>query len=733
MPPTNSQQNVLPDQDIETDLPTAMKGFRKTSTKKRPASTSKDPTRRVILIWLIVLLLVLVGVILSGHRVGLPVFDQAKMRGIESAIHDAEQPIEVLPEHVAQAAAPSITPSTTIESATRSAPEISSTPTLESRQNPIQLSNASLANGTIILALDEGGASQLFAYHPQTLPFIRLTEGPWSHIHPAISPDGRTLAFSSNRGGQWDLYTIDLISGTINRLTHTPEYDGAPSWSPDGQWLVYETYLTEFIQPTPTPTTEQPNNFQQATPQAPSTLESLELFIFPVFAPTAEQKSIRLTNDLAADFAPAWSPNGRMIAFVSDRSGDDEIWLADLDKIDDRFVNLSRNSRTQDHFPKWSPDGSSLAWAASAEGYQNIKILDLSQAGAQAYEVGSGDQVAWDPSGRMLVTSLNTPNQVYLSGIYLDDQGLMLPPLALNGSIDGLTWAPQLLPETLPATFSQPAQITPTPAWKVALTPAADIPNGRQHIVPLDDVEAPYPMLNDLVDESYRALRTRLADMIGWDYLSTLENAYVPLTTPLFPGLLGDWLYSGRAIAINPAPMNAGWMVVVREDIGSMTYWRIYLRTRFQDGSQGMPLHNLPWNFNARYSGDPRAYEEGGNLAARVPSGYWVDFTHLAASYGWERLPALTTWRSAFTASRFNEFIASDGQDWLSAMLEIYPAEALATPTPVLPPTYTPTATRWPTRTPTLTRTPWPTRTPTVTRTPTLTRTATPTVPTPTP
>ena len=164
----------------------------------------------------------------------------------------------------------------------------------------------------------------------------------------------------------------------------------------------------------------------------------------------------------------------------------------------------------------------------------------------------------------------------------------------------------------------------------------------------------------------------------------------------------------------------------MREDYGSKTYWHIYLRTRFQDGTQGEPLHDLPWDFNARYSGDPRSYEQGGALAKAIPPGYWLDFTQLAADYGWQRLPALSTWHSAYSSARFTEFALTGGLDWYSAMLEIYPPQALYTSTPVLPPTMTPTATRWPTRTPTPTRTPWPSRTPTPTRTPTVTTTPNP-------
>jgi TolB protein len=294
-----------------------------------------------------------------------------------------------------------------------------------------------------------------------------------------------------------------------------------------------------------------------------------------------------------------------------------------------------------------------------------------------------------------------------------------------------MTWGSIQPTEPLPSAIAQAGRLTPTPLWQTALTPASDLPSGRQRVVTLEDVQAPYALLSDQVDESFNALRSELAARLGWDPFSSLENAYVPLTSPLFPGMLNDWLYTGRAIALNPSPINAGWMVTVREDYGPYTYWRVFLRTRYQDGSQGVPLTEVPWDLKARYGGDPRAYEQGGALASAIPPGYWLDFTVLALSYGWERLPALSMWRSALPAAHYNEFVHTDGLDWFSAMVEIYPVEAVYTPTPVQPPTLTPTATRRPTRTPTPTRTPWPTRTPTITPTRALTPVPTSISPTP--
>jgi TolB protein len=387
-----------------------------------------------------------------------------------------------------------------------------------------------------------------------------------------------------------------------------------------------------------------------------------------------------LTNHPGIDYAPAWSPTGRKIVFVSTRSGDSDIWLADLDKIDDRFINISQYLGTSDTFPAWSPDGNSLAWASTAKGLQDIYIYNIVDDQAQPHILGTGNRPVWSPDGDTLFTSLLTPNRTYLTGYSTDSDGLALPPIPLSGSLAGLSWSHYNLPDPLPASLAKIVEAKPTPSWHVALENNDGIPGGRRLVVPILDVEAPYPMLQDMADESFIALREALATRIGWDYLSTLENAYVPLTSLLSPGMLEDWLYTGRAFTLNPVVINAGWMVVMREDLGAETYWRVYLRARFQDGSQGKPLYNIPWDLNARYSGDPRTYEQGGAPMSSIPPGYWLDFTQLAASYGWQRLPALSTWRSAIPSARYNEFVLTDGLDWHAAMLEIYPPEALTSP-----------------------------------------------------
>ena len=544
----------------------------------------------------------------------------------------------------------------------------------------------------VIFAYEEDGYAHLFAYIPGSMPLTRITSGDWDDITPAPSPDGSRIAFASNRSGFWDLYLLDLASGGVTQLTNTPEYEGAPTWSPDGSFMAFEAYEND----------------------------NLNIIVGPATDPLSDP--ITLTTSPAADHSPAWAPDGRHIAFVSDG----EVILANLDETDgSRFRNLSNTELASESHPVWSPDGRWLAWASSSQsvGRSGIYIWSTDK-DLPATWIGDGNWPAWNASGDQIVTTLAAPNETYLT-IYSTDGRVLqaLTPFPASG-LHGLTWANLSLPNELPDGFQQAAQLTPAPLWAPNGEPVSEGASNRWSLVDLPNVQVPYPKMHDLADEAFAALRERVLIEVGWDALAALENAFVPITASLDPGFSEDWLYTGRAFAINSLMTNAGWMVAVREDFGAQTYWRLYLRAQLQDGSLGEPLRDLPWDLSARYDLDPKIYEQGGKYSA-VPPGYWVDITALAIQYGWERVPALPNWRTFYRGARFTEFALTGGMDWYSAMLELYPPDVLLTPTRVLPPTITPSRTPLPTWTPLPTRTPRPTRSPTPTRTPTITPTPT--------
>jgi TolB protein len=572
----------------------------------------------------------------------------------------------------------------------------SATPTPSATLSPEPTSTAPLATapgvlsqGLMVLSLNEGGYAHLFAYSPGTRPLSRLTNNPWDDITPAISPNGSMIAYSSRQNSYWDLYLLNLTNGQTTRLTDSAPYKAHPSWSPDGQWLAYESYEN--------------NNF--------------DVYIISVTDPS--QPVIQLTNDPAADTSPAWLPQepGDKIAFVSNRTGRPQIWIADLQNIENRFHQFTNDSTASANHPAWSPDGSQIAWSSAKDGVSSLYIAQFGQTVEKPRLIGGGSYPVFSPDGQAIAALNETPNQVYLSANLSSNGSVVLPPELLPGTPHGLDWKMAVLPDPLPGVIAKAERETPTSLWAAKVTPVTAYPPGRQNVVELKDVVAPHSYLLDELDECFSALRSHLAKQIGWDYLYTLDEAFIPLSTPLEPGMRDDWLYTGRSFAANSIPINAGWLVVVREDFGAQTYWRVYLKTRFQDGSQGAPIDQPTWDLDARFSGDPLIYEQGGELSTVIPTGYWYDLTELTRVYGWERLPAQLNWRTYFAGIRFNQFVYREGLDWQSAMLQLYPVEILITPTPILPPTATPTRTpnwmRPRTATATTTATPTTTRQPT--------------------
>jgi TolB protein len=525
----------------------------------------------------------------------------------------------------------------------------------------------------------DNGYYHLFAYSPVNLPFTRLTNGLWDDTAPSLSPDGTKLAFASNRNQYWDLYQLDLQTGQVSRLTDSPSYENNPAWSPDSQWIVYEEYVED----------------------------NLEIFILSMVNPG--QAPIRLTQDAGVDQYPAWSPGGRQIAFSSNRSGDDEIWLANLDTPGEgRFINISQSAETDESHPAWSPDGTRLAWESTGlERSSSIYLWDASQPSEPARYLAAGGWPAWNEQGSQIAVRIPAPNQNHLLAYTLD--GTITMPSTPIETLRGLAW--RIVPiNALAATFARAAEVTPSPPWQEQIQLITDLPNQRASVVKLADVEAPHPYLHDAVDEAFYALRARLIAETNWDILANLENAYAPITSSLDPGLGDSWLYTGRAFALNPIPLNVGWMYINREEHNGQTWWRVFVRAQAQDGSQGEPLRHLPWDLSARYNLNPLAYEQGGAPIPSAPTGYWIDFTDLALQHGWQRLPALTTWRTYFKGAQFNQFVIPGGKTWREAMLELYPPEVLVTPTIIIPPTRTPSPTptgyRYKTPTPTPTSTP---------------------------
>jgi TolB protein len=520
----------------------------------------------------------------------------------------------------------------------------------------------------LIVSMADGNHKHLFAFHPHLLPLTQLTDGGWDDIDPAVSSDGRKIAFTSNRNGYWDLYYLDITTGEIFQITSTPEYDGYPSWSPDDQWLVYESYVDD----------------------------NLEILIRSLSNPV--QQPIRLTNNQVIDSHPSWSPLGREIAFESMVNGNTEIWVADLNmQIEDRFSDVSNLPESNEKYPAWSPDGKTILWSSDQSG--------INQLVTSAIETGKVDSLfqcnckfaRWDSSQDEIFAIIASPNDSGLIGFHIINGLQDIPYTQTAGVIDSFDTLLEIPSGWISNLITNSPAFIPTVLWKDEQGEANEF--GRASVIKLNGIDSPYPYLSDAVDDSFYALKGEVGFSTGWDFLEKLTNSYLPFSEPPLPGGSQNWLFTGRAIEIDSSPMQADWMVIAREEFNDQICFRVYLKAYAQDGSQGKPLDVPVWDLSSRINGDPYGYEQGGKLL-EPPLGYWVDFTEIALRYGWSRVPALSNWRSFYPAIRYDLYVLLDNKDWMSSMLDLFPVEALATYTPI------PTNTRIPSITPTPTRTP---------------------------
>ena len=528
--------------------------------------------------------------------------------------------------------------------------------------------------GSVAFSWHQNGNSDLYILTVGRSEPLRLTSHPAPDVHPVWSPNGQEIAFSSHRDGNWEIYIYDLATAELRRMTNNLAFDGQPRWSPDGKWLVYESYEEENMD-------------------------------IQIVRADLESGPFRLTRHQALDYAPVWAPGGRHIAFTSWRSGNPDIFVISLDAAaDDAAVNLTNSPDKYEDQPTFSPDGRFLAYQEESNNFSLISTLPLTPefrpAGPAITTGQQGRHPAWSPNGEALFYIFDQGPRSHLIAGRLDAWGVTPQAFTVDGRIDHPNWtAVTLTPQLAGHLFSidQVSSIDPitadNPLYIEALAPTATV-DPELEAVPVTvrpalpanllwevPVNAPAPYLNDRIDQSYLALRQRVIETAGWDFLGQLDNMFEPLDRSPLPGQsFENWNQAGRAFDLpyRDALAFEPLVEIVREDFEGQTYWRVFLRTEAQDGSQGQPLRQRPWDFRARFGDDPQYYDDGGKLKEMIPPGYYVDFTALAADYGWNRVPATSNWRTYFPAIRFWHFENRQGLNWQEAMRELYTEDELS-------------------------------------------------------
>jgi Tol biopolymer transport system component len=220
---------------------------------------------------------------------------------------------------------------------------------------------------------------------PKVIPF---TTFPGREQQPTFSPDGNQIAFSWNgeKGDNFDIY-VKLVNseGTPLRLTSNPAEDIFPAWSPDGQQIAFVRHVGPKI----------------------------DIFTISVLG-GAERKVYSGTSAFFSLYefgnALSWSPDGKYLAFSGQTSTrqPNGIFLLSLDTLDAHQVTTPPEGFLGDSTPAFSPDGKLLAFVRGASS-RDVEVYVMPAMGGEpkrlTFDNRSGRSVAWTADSKSIVFS----------------------------------------------------------------------------------------------------------------------------------------------------------------------------------------------------------------------------------------------------------------------------------------------------------------------------------------
>ncbi|MHB9027970.1 MAG: BamA/TamA family outer membrane protein [Candidatus Latescibacterota bacterium] len=169
---------------------------------------------------------------------------------------------------------------------------------------------------------------------------------------PAWSPDGTRILFCGIENSKLDLFTVDVKTGEIVRLTNDYFNESDPSWSPDGKRIAFSSDRRDIP-------------YELTLDDVTDT--------YDIFTMNADGSDIRrFSAGPYNDRSPFWSPDSKHIVFVSDRNGINNLYAASLD---DMTVMPLTNLLTGASSPSWSPDGNNIAFTCFKDGGWDVYVL----------------------------------------------------------------------------------------------------------------------------------------------------------------------------------------------------------------------------------------------------------------------------------------------------------------------------------------------------------------------
>lgn len=237
-----------------------------------------------------------------------------------------------------------------------------------------------MPDGRLIYGSRASGNADLWLMNPDGSNQKQLTVENSVEGQPSVSPDGRYIAFLSNRAGTFNIWRMDADGTHAKQLTTGP-WENSPSFTPDGKWVVYNGTMHE----------------------KPVLLK----------VPADGGAPVQLTEDIS--LRPAVSPDGKMVAHLHLDEQTQRMKLAVVPLEGDHQVKMFDTTITEPYIVNWSPDGKLLTYVDTREGVSNVWGHPLDGSQAKPLTNFKSDHIfrfAWSNNGKTMACE---------RGFYLND------------------------------------------------------------------------------------------------------------------------------------------------------------------------------------------------------------------------------------------------------------------------------------------------------------------------